>query len=383
MGNRILGVGLTGTSLTDLERRLLQDTPPYAVILFGRNVESAEQLLSLVGDIKSQSSEPPLIMIDEEGGRVDRLREIVPGLPSAEAFDEGQDAEELVTRFGNIVGQALRYFQIDINLAPVVDVRKGEGARGLERRCFGDSPQRVIELAGRFMRGQHEAGVASCLKHFPGLGAGSGDSHYGPSVVDLTEDELETEALGPYRWLSNEARAVMIGHALYPRIEDPSVPASLSRRIATDLLRGRLGFDGLAISDDMEMHAVSDLGSYNEICARALVAGNDVIMLCSHVEKIPEVMSHLQSMAASNPMVGARFNEAVFRADAYREHCRRLKEAATLQKVSFEGLFDLVNEFCEDFEASRILVAGSSTGAERRERPRTAGTGKTGREEWT
>ena len=237
MGHQVLGVGLTGTVLTELERRILRESPPYAVILFGRNVASVEQLRALVRDIKSQSETPPVVMIDEEGGRVDRLRVLLGGMPSAEAFSEGKDGEYLAGWFGRIVGQALRFFDIDVNLAPVTDLRRDVAARGLERRCFGTDAATVITLAGAFMRGLHDAGVASCLKHFPGIGAGSGDSHYEPSVVDLGPEELRANDLAPYEALASEARGVLIGHAVYPQLEDPAVPASLSRRIATGLLR--------------------------------------------------------------------------------------------------------------------------------------------------
>src|SRR5688572_13746010 len=122
MGHQILGVGITGPSLTDLEKKILSETPPYAVVLFGRNVVSEMQLRDLVGEIREVSGQPPLLMIDEEGGRVDRLRNLLPGLPSVKAFIEGEDSAELSEWFGRVIGMLLDYFDIDVNLAPVVDI---------------------------------------------------------------------------------------------------------------------------------------------------------------------------------------------------------------------------------------------------------------------
>jgi beta-N-acetylhexosaminidase len=382
MGHQVLGVGITGTELTELERTILRDSPPYAVILFGRNVESVEQLRALVQEIKGLSDTPPLLMIDQEGGRVDRLRALIPGLPSAEAFLEGDEATSLSGWFGDVIGRSLQFFDIDVNLAPVVDLRGEEPAKGLERRCFGFDPETVIELAGEFIRQQHATGIATCLKHFPGMGAGSGDPHYGASVVDLPREELIASDLVPFRVLGREARAVMTGHVLYPRL-DPGVPASLSPAITTDLLRREVGFEGLAISDDMEMHAVSDLGSYEEICERALCAGNDVILLCSHIEMAPRIMEHLERRAEQSASVGARFDEAVRRAEEYRAHCRELRSRATVQAGSLENILDEVRRFREAFEAARPKDGAGNPLVDRRQNPRTPGTGRTGREEWT
>src|SRR5256885_372006 len=155
MGNSILGIGLVGKSLSDLERRILSEHSPYAVVLFGRNIQDVVQLRQLIAEVKSISRRAPLFMIDEEGGRVDRLRHIVPGLPSAEAFAEGESPAEMSEWFGRIIGMALRYFDIEVDLAPVVDIRGDHAPKGLERRTFGKDPETVVELAGAFIRGLH------------------------------------------------------------------------------------------------------------------------------------------------------------------------------------------------------------------------------------
>ncbi len=401
MSSRVIGVGITGTTLTDMEKQILRDTPPYAIVLFGRNVESEGQLRDLVAACKSYSAQPPLILIDEEGGRVDRLRNLIPGMPSAESFLEGEHTREMTGWFGRIIGMALRYFDIEVNLAPVVDIQREVPTKGLERRCFGSDAATVIQLAGNFVRGQHEAGTASCLKHFPGISRGSGDPHYGATVVDIPLAELQNEDLRPYVELGNEANAVMIGHAIYPQVDDPRLPASLSRKMSTDVLRDVVGFRGIAFSDDMEMHAVSDLGSYEEITDRALLAGNDVILYCSHIERVPQLMEHMEKRAAEDSEFAPRFAEATRRADEYLSFVQGLRAANPPMVSTFAELKDAAGEFITAFQKAggepghavslprgfsdrrhypRYREDGSKD--DRREDERQPG-GRSGREEWT
>lgn len=378
----IYGIGLTGKHLTELERRILAESTPYAVVLFGRNIGTVEELRELVKEVKSFSSRPPLFMIDEEGGRVDRLRNILPGLPSVEAFGEGEQPAELSHWFGRIIGMALRYFDIEINLAPVVDIRGSAAPKGLERRTFGGDPETVIELAGAFIDGHQSAGVATCLKHWPGIGYGSADPHYGATVIDIPMNRLVEHDLVPFQRLGNRAGAIMIGHGTYPQVDDPDVPATLSWRMTTDLLRNFIGFDGVAISDDMEMHAVSDLGSYEEISELALMAGNDVILFCSHIERIPDLQTFIARKVMHNDKVKARFSEALKRCDDYRAHCERLREAAPVPQ-SWNEVVDEMEKFVEEFERTRPHREVVVPDVDRRKNSRTPGKGRTGREEWT
>lgn len=383
MATDLLGIGITGTALTDLERRIIRDSTPYAVVLFGRNVAEAEQLRELVAEIKSLSSTPPIFMIDEEGGRVDRLRSLIPGLPSAEAFAEGEEAAEMSAWLGRLIGMALRWFDVEVDLAPVVDVRGEQSPKGLERRTFGADPESVIELAGAFLRGLQAMGVGSCPKHFPGIGRGSADPHYGATVIDVSLDELTRRDLVPFARLGPESRAIMIGHGTYPRIDVAGVPATLSRRITTDVLRGVARFDGVAVTDDMEMHAVSDLGSYESIAERALMAGSDVILFCSHIEAVPDLQRHLLDRASRDAAFGARFREAAGRAEAWRAHLQRLRAAAPPPAATFDDVLGEAVRFVAAFRRTRPEREIVVPEVDRRKGSRDPGAGRTGREEWT
>jgi beta-N-acetylhexosaminidase len=374
----ILGIGITGTSLTHLERRILREQSPYAVVLFARNIGDAEQTRALVREIQSVAARPPLFMIDQEGGRVDRLRHLIPGLPSAEAYGEGERSLELAEWGGRVIGLALRWLDIECDLAPVVDIRGQESPKGLERRTFGGDPETVVTLAGAFMRGLHGAGVASCPKHFPGIGAGSADPHYGATVIDISLDNLRAHDLVPFRALGAAAGAVMIGHGSYPRFDDSGLPATLSRQLTTELLRGETGFDGLAVSDDMEMHAVADLDSEESICERALMAGNDVILFCSDVERVPDLQRFLAGRVNDDAAVRARFTEAVARGERYRQHCQSLRDAAPEPLPSFDDVLDEAARFLDAFTAVHPEHAANLVDAHG-----SRGKGRTGREEWT
>jgi beta-N-acetylhexosaminidase len=383
MHNQVLGIGLTGKSLTDLERKIIVENSPYAIILFGRNVGDARQLRELVADVKRIARRPPVFMIDEEGGRVDRLRHLVPGLPSVESFGEGDRPAELSAWLGKIIGMALRFFEIEVDLAPVVDIRGDASPKGLERRTFGHDPETVIELAGAFMDGLHSAGTASCLKHFPGIGIGSADPHYGATVIDTSFDELRNRDLVPFAALGNKAGAIMIGHGTYPRIDEADLPATLSRRITTELLREVAGFNGLAVTDDMEMHAVSDYGSYESIAERALFAGNDVVMFCSHTERIPDIQRFLGARVKEDEALRARVEEASSRAAAYRHHIDYIRGEGLSAVAKFDDILDEAARFVDAFEKSRHGKDTAAPEVDRRKDSRTPGTGRTGREEWT
>jgi beta-N-acetylhexosaminidase len=383
MSTDLLGIGIASTSLSDLERRILRDNPPYAVVIFGRNIGEEDEFRELTAEIKSLApSAPPLLMIDEEGGRVDRLRHLIPGLPSVQAFAEGAEPSEMSQWSGRVIGMALRYFDVEINLAPVVDIRGDDPPKGLERRTFGNSPESVVELAGAFIRGLHETGTAACLKHFPGIGLGSGDPHYGATVMNLSREAMLARDLVPFAKLGNEAGSIMIGHGTYPQLDNPDTPATLSHRLTHDLLDA-IGFHGLAVSDDMEMHAVSDLGSYEWLAERTLMAGSDIVLFCSHVERIPELQRSMAHFGTTSTAVAARVAEAHQKAQAFRDHIARLRANAIPPAKSFDDVIDEAIRFVAKLEETRPHREVFIPDSERRKQGRTPGKGRTGREEWT
>jgi beta-N-acetylhexosaminidase len=316
-GARLLVVGVQGTSLTDEERRLLADLRPGGVIVLPRNVgASAEELSALVAELRA-TVPAALLCVDAEGGRVDRLRRVVAPAPAA---------AELALRpavaagaAGAWIGRALRLFDFDVDFAPVVDLDYGLADNALDRRYLGSLPQAVIPRARAFLRGLHAAGVAGCLKHFPGLGAARADTHREGTVIERSRAELALD-LAPFAALAPAAGAVMASHGAYPALDPERRPATLSPPIATALLREELGFRGVLFSDDLEMGALEPWGGVAERPAAALAAGCDALALCHTLAAAGEAAQRLAS-----PRLAVRRAEALARLGAYREHLAGLR----------------------------------------------------------
>ncbi|MFN2385814.1 MAG: glycoside hydrolase family 3 N-terminal domain-containing protein [Thermoanaerobaculia bacterium] len=311
MSPRLFGAGFEGTSLSRAERRILERYPPRAVILFARNIGGGEQLDELVADVEALPG-PPFLCVDQEGGTVDRFREMFgPSLSLRRAAAAGQ-----ARRAGEVAGEICAHFGISVDLAPVVDLAlPGAGETILGERSAGGSADEVLPAAREFLQGLHSRGVGGCLKHFPGLGRAALDTH--ASLPRLPEDAEEEERdLRPFRELMREAHAVMVSHAA----GSDGIPASLSGAIADDLLRGRLGFDGAGFSDDLEMGALAAFGELPERSAAACRAGCDLLFVCRRIELLPECVA-----AVARDVSHERQAEADARLTAYERHLEQLR----------------------------------------------------------
>lgn len=317
LGGELLVVGLPGTILEAATRRLLERVHPGGVILLPRNIEAEGQLLELVAAVRRAVPEV-LLYLDAEGGRVDRLRHIAGAAPAGAELAGREPA--LAERAGRWVGHALAACGFQVDLAPVVDLDRGRRDNALDGRYLGRRPRAVVARAGAFLRGLHSAGVGGCLKHFPGLGGAGEDTHDRGSRVDLGAAELATD-LEPFRRLATRAGALMAGHACYPAYDASGRPATLSPSVAGDLLRRRLGFTGVLLSDDLDMHALDPWGSLAERAEAALVAGCDVLCICHSLEAAPAVVERLAA-----PRLAERRRQARDRVERYRRHLAGLRD---------------------------------------------------------
>ncbi len=280
---RVLMVGLPGPELDAALRARLRRLAPGGVILFARNLETPAHCRSLVEELRRTVDHPLLLAVDQEGGRVSRLGRWIGTTPSAAALTRA--GPEVTRRFAVATGRALRATGFNLDFAPVVDLGGAGAANGIGDRSFGDDPLQVTRLAGAFLDGLQEQGIAGCLKHFPGLGPTSVDSHETLPIAERTCEELLVRDLLPFRRLASRSPAVMVGHAHYPALDPaPGVPASLSAPIVSGLLRSRLGYRGLVASDDLEMGAIGPLDMQREAGARAIAAGCDLILYCAQLE---------------------------------------------------------------------------------------------------
>ncbi|HKH47402.1 MAG TPA: beta-N-acetylhexosaminidase [Thermoanaerobaculia bacterium] len=311
-------VGIPGLELDSTSASLLAAHQPGGLVLFGRNIKDPEQLNDLVTAIRRVLPDA-VLAIDAEGGRVDRLRGVVGAAPAAAVL--ARNPASFALQAGTWIAQSLRLFDIDIDFAPVVDLDRGETDNALDGRYLGASPAEVVPRARAFLRGLHAGGAGGCLKHFPGLGGAKADTHFKVASVYLPSEVLRAD-LDPFEALGRLAGAVMIGHAIYPGYDAVSRPSTLSPIVIGGLLRGRLGFQGLAFSDDLEMKALDEWGDLAERSEAAFAAGCDVLLLCHTLEALPDVVARLE-----NPVYEERLQEANRRLDVYRQRLRTLRSA--------------------------------------------------------
>jgi beta-N-acetylhexosaminidase len=329
--------GVESKTLTDGDRRRLRDPRVGGVILFARNVETPGQLIALCNEIRALRSPPLVIGIDQEGGRVQRLRgrgfiDIPPMRRLGERFAEAPEvAEQEAQRWGTLIGGELRYLHIDFSFTPVLDLDYGKSAV-IGDRAFAASPETVARLAAALRRGLKAAGCAAVGKHFPGHGWVEADSHHGLPVDTRTMDAIEPD-LAPYRALiADGLEGVMMAHVKYPTL-DP-LPAGYSAFWVREVLRGQLGFDGLVFSDDLGMAGAALEGSgdsgnsssSNDWAMRAdaaLAAGCDVVLACNDFAAIDDMLTRwtppidvkqpaeqLATLARRWQMMAGRFHEA-------------------------------------------------------------------------
>lgn len=291
---QMLLIGFRGETLDDETTALLEEISPGGVILFDydgpsggeqtRNIVSPQQLKTLTADLQEVSERPLLIAIDAEGGFVNRLKEdygFEVQLPSHLTLGAGTLAE--TESLAAASARQLSDLGINWNLAPVVDVNvfPDSPAIGYWERSFSDDPALVAEHVAAFVRAHHDHGVVSTLKHFPGHGSAVGDTHLG--VTDVTDSFIRDAELAPYRTLIDDGYddVVMTAHVVNRNLDPSARPATLSRPIVTDLLRGELGFDGVILSDDMQMGAILEQYSLETAAIEAIKAGVDVILVAN------------------------------------------------------------------------------------------------------
>lgn len=306
---QLLMTGVPGPALDAQTAETFRRLQPGAFILFGRNIQTPAQLRKLIDDLRDLSETPPIITIDQEGGRVSRLKLIGNEPPNANQLRDKNDVR-LIAEHGRITGLLLRMFGFNLDLCPVLDISFDDDAdNSLRGRCYGNDPQQVIRNATAFNDALKNEGVLSCGKHFPGYSRCPADAHHELPTVNLTREDLEENELAVFRHFAevggtdagSRVDSMMIGHAFYPALDDSGVPTSLSRRIITDLLRGQMGFRGLVMTDDLDMGAI--LNPYGtgdsglaEVIQRAITAGNDVAMICHRVEMVEKAHSALASV---------------------------------------------------------------------------------------
>ncbi|MBA57321.1 MAG: beta-N-acetylhexosaminidase [Pseudomonadales bacterium] len=286
---------LEGTALSDQDIRRLQDPATGGVILFSRNIESVTQVRSLIAAVREVR--PELILaIDQEGGRVQRIRDGVTRLPPLAQLGGyyAKDREAAVHRardWGWLMASEMLALGLDISFAPVLDVEVGRSAV-IGDRSFHNDPQAVIELGRAYVEGMHEAGMAATGKHFPGHGWVEADSHVAIPTDERSLEQIETFDMQPFAALAGLLDAVMPAHVIYQQVDEN--PAGFSPFWLQTLLRDQLQFHGVIFSDDLTMEGAAVVGGYPARARAALDAGCDMVLVCNNQQGADEVLAWLE-----------------------------------------------------------------------------------------
>lgn len=278
----LMVVGVGGTELTGMERAWLKLIRPGGVILFRRNITDATQTRAHLDDATKLCAAHAFRCVDVEGGTVDRLRDVLGGMPSALSVAQAGAGRE----HGRLIAQGVRTFGFNTTLAPVLDLGLAASSEVMGTRCAGQTPSEVTAFARGFLSGLAQYGVAGCGKHFPGLGSGTCDSHDDTPAIERTWNQMWDEELEPYRALHAELPMVMVNHAAYPRTRGGKRPASVSKFWISTVLRTRLRYRGVIFSDDLEMGGILKFMPMEDAAIEAIRAGMDTIEICHSAELI-------------------------------------------------------------------------------------------------
>jgi beta-N-acetylhexosaminidase len=328
---RVLIVGVEGTSLTAMEQAWLKLIRPSGVILFRRNIEDAHATHALLESVQKATGGPLFRCVDVEGGTVDRLRDLMAPMPSAQSVGRTRSTKLFATH-GRLIGKESRMLGFNVTFAPVLDLQTASSASVMTSRVVSSDAEEVIEYARHFLAGLGKEGLLGCGKHFPGLGSGQVDSHHSTPRIEKSMGSLWQEDLLPYRKLTPLLDFVMISHATYPLTPSGEEPASISSFWTDTILRKKMGFRNLIVSDDMEMGGVLSYTSLADAVVRAILAGTHLIEICREPALVLGAYEALLNEAEHSPAFArklARSAAVVEKFKRRRREVNRLSNAPT------------------------------------------------------
>lgn len=357
---QLLIVGFDGTKMTSRLSSLLTRLQPAGVILFARNIKSSSQTWQLLRDCQKFVSTPLFTCVDLEGGSVDRFREVLGPTPSAADVFATRD-RKLFRKHGRAIGENCRALGFNVDFAPVLDLAFKASRNVMASRVVSMSPRETTAYAREFLAGLRSAGVLACGKHFPGLGEGKLDSHHALPVIDKPLGKLWSEDLLPYRTLRTQLPMVMVSHAAYPLITKDKTPASLSSVWITDILRKRIAYRNLIVSDDLEMEGVLSAAPVGEAAVQFVRAGGDLCLVCHRETYVTEAYEQLVAAAEREPKFAERATESARRVLTFKKKAARaLRGTKQLSAAQVEKFSRELWEFSEQVRLEGLLRAGQS-----------------------
>jgi len=336
---------------------LLGRLQPAGVILFARNIKSAEQTWRLLRECQKYVATPLFTCVDLEGGAVDRFRDALGAAPSAaDVFATGD--RKLFRKHGQIIGDNCRALGFNVDFAPVVDLALEASHSVMGSRAVSADPHDVSQYAREFLVGLQGAKVLGCGKHFPGLGEGKLDSHHALPVIEKSMKRMWAEDLSPYRTLRRQLPFVMVSHAAYPQVTRDQTPASLSKMWITDILRKRIGYRNLIVSDDLEMGGVLSAAPIGEAAVGFVRAGGDLCLVCHREDYVTQASEELVRTVEADRAFARRVAESTRRVLTFKKKWARMlfagKNAGTSKKPSTAAIEKLSRKLWEFGEEVRL-----------------------------
>ena len=326
---------------------LLQRIQPAGVILFARNIKSGQQTWQLLRECQKCVEVPLLTCVDLEGGTVDRFRNVLGPTPSAgDVYASGN--RRLFRKHGQIVGECCSALGFNVDFAPVLDLAFEASRSVMGSRAVSDNPKETVKYAREFLAGLNAAKVVGCGKHFPGLGEGNLDSHHELPGIEKPLRKLWGEDLVPYRTLRRQLPMVMVSHAAYPQVTKSPTPASLSRTWIRDILKKRIGYKNLVVSDDLEMGGVLSAAPVGEAGVQFVTAGGDICLVCHREDYVLQAYEALAKKAESDRAFAKRIADSARRVTAFkRKQAKNLRMGKAPSDLQMNKLTRKLWEFGE------------------------------------
>lgn len=358
----MLIIGFDGTEMSPRLASLLRRIQPAGVILFVRNIKSVEQAQRLLRECQKCVAAPLFTCVDLEGGTVDRFRDVLGAAPSAaEVFATGD--RKLFRKHGEVIGANCRALGFNVDFAPVLDLAFTASNKVMGSRVVSENPRKTVTYAREFLAGLRAAKVLGCGKHFPGLGEGRLDSHLALPVIRKPLKRLWNEDLAPYRELRQQLPFVMIAHAAYPQVTHDQTPASLSKMWMTDILRERIGYRNLIISDDLEMGGVLAAAPIGEAAVESIRAGAGLCLVCHHEDSVVEAYEALFTAAERDTGFARLAAQAMRRVTTFKKKWAKLLRmggSGATREMSPAGAETLSRKLWEFSEQVRLGQLKSS-----------------------
>ena len=341
---QLITVGIEGYNLDDNAKDLIQSKKVGGIILFKNNVNDSNQLLQLINSVKETNSTnktPIFISVDEEGGRVNRFPKEIKKLPSNKIVGNKNDSN-LAYDIGNDIGYALSSFGYNMDFAPVLDINSNPNNTVIGDRDFSSDKDIVANLGTNEIKGFKISNVICVAKHFPGHGDTATDSHYSLPIINKTIEQLQELEFVPFKKaIEQKVPAIIVSHILLPNVDNTN-PASMSKVIITDILRKDLKFDGVVVSDDMTMGAITNDYDISEACIKAINAGTDLLLVCHGYDNEVKVINSIKEAVNNKTISMDRIDESVYR-------ILSLKENYKLSDEKIESIdVDVINSKFED-----------------------------------